>query len=298
MTKIAFIIIHYKDNRQTLETLTSLGKTAKTSLNFSVFVVDNSPDNNEKYFSIFPNVIYLKPSQNLGFAEGNNYGIKEALKVENELIILLNSDTLVPANFLEKIENLISSTQFSIASPKIYFAAGFEYHKNYKKDDLGKVIWYAGGQIDWNNIYASHIGVDEVDTGQFDQVLDTGFATGCCMILKKEVFEKIGFFDPNYFLYYEDADLSVRAKKAGLKVIYSPSVFLWHKNAASSGNPGSPIHVYYQTRNRLYFASKYATFKTKILVYKESLKYLFSGSLSQKTAAKDFFLKKMGKGSL
>ncbi len=299
MKKIAFIIIHYKDRQQTAQTLSSLITSQKDSASFTVFVVDNSQDSgNEKYFALSKNIIYLKSPSNLGFSEGNNYGIKEALKNNHDIIIILNSDTLVPTSFIKDINSFIDNTNFDIASPKIYFAKGFEYHKQrYRKEDPGKVIWYAGGKIDWNNIYASHFGVDEVDHGQFADLEKTDFATGCCMIARSEVFEKVGFFDPNYFLYYEDVDLSVRAKKKGLRVVYTPTIFLWHKNAASSGSPGSKTHVYYQTRNRLYFASKFASLKTKILLYIEGLKFLISGSTYQKIAVKDFFLRKMGQAS-
>lgn len=211
----------------------------------------------------------------------------------------MNNDTIVSQDFLTSLIDFAKDKEdLGIVSPKIYFAPGFEYHKDrYKKADQGKVIWYAGGKIDWENIYASHIGVDEVDQGQYDKAKEIDFATGCCMLIKRDVLEKVGLFDKNYFVYFEDVDLSTRAKKAGFKVYYTPNTFLWHKNASSSGKPGSSLHVYYQTRNRLYFGLKYAHIKTKIHLIRDALFMTFGGNPAQKKACLDFFTNKMGKGS-
>jgi len=159
------------------------------------------------------------------------------------------------------------------------------------------VIWYAGGIIDWDNILAKHRGIDEVDRGQYEETSETPFATGCCMLIRKEVVEKIGLLDEKYFLYFEDVDYSLRAKKAGFKIVYFPKAHLWHKNAASSGKPGSATHVYYQTRNRLYFGFKYASLSTKKSLFFDSLKMIMKNNLHKK-ACLDYYLGRMGKGDL
>jgi GT2 family glycosyltransferase len=181
--------------------------------------------------------------------------------------------------------------------PKIYFTKGHEYHKDrYKKDDLGKVIWYAGGTIDWDNVTSKHLGLDEVDKGQFDEEGKITFATGACFLVKKEVIEKIGLFNENYFLYYEDADLSMRIRKEGYDILYTPKAIVWHSNAASSGS-GSNLHDYYLTRNKLVFGMKYAPLKMKAFLLKEAFKILSSGREWQKKGVRDYFVKKLGKGS-
>jgi len=200
-------------------------------------------------------------------------------------------------NLINNLVNLFEGN-IGIISPKIYFAKGYEFHKDrYKENEKGRVIWYAGAVIDWKNVIGKHIGVDEVDKGQFNSSMETEYATGCCMIVKKQVFEKIGLLNEKYFLYYEDADFSMRAKRNNFKILFAPTAFMWHKNAASAGGSGSPLQDYYITRNRLIFGFRYASLRTKLALFRESIKILQIGRDWQKIGVKDFYLKKLGKGS-
>ncbi|MEM4230386.1 MAG: glycosyltransferase, partial [Candidatus Pacearchaeota archaeon] len=174
----------------------------------------------------------------------------------------------------------------------------FEFHKKrYKKEDLGKVIWFAGGKMDWQNVIGLHIGVDEIDKGQFEKISEIDFASGACMLIKSDVFKKIGKFDERYFLYYEDSDFCQRAKKTQYKIIYNPKAILWHKNAGSTGGSGSELQDYYLTRNRLLFGMKYAPYKSKLALLKESISLLAKGRKWQKRGVKDFYFGNFGKGS-
>jgi GT2 family glycosyltransferase len=136
-----------------------------------------------------------------------------------------------------------------------------------------------------------------VDKGQYEKVEQTDFASGCCEMIKREVLEKVGVFDERYFLYYEDNDLSQRAKKQGFKVFYQPKAILWHLNAGSTGGSGSILQDYYITRNRLLFGFKFASPRAKIALVRESLKLIFAGRPWQKKGALDFYLRRFGKGS-
>ena len=185
----------------------------------SIIVVDNSTtDQTIQITSKFPKITVIRNSRNLGFAQGNNIGASAAIKTGADLVMLLNNDTKVDPNLaLELAKGL---DQADITVPKIYFYPGQEFHHDrYKPSDQGKVIWYAGGHIDWDNIMGIHHGVDEVDQSQFNVSHEVEFATGCCMMIKRKVIDKIGLFDPRYYLYLEDADFSVRARRAG----YRPS---------------------------------------------------------------------------
>jgi GT2 family glycosyltransferase len=113
------------------------------------------------------------------------------------------------------------------------------------------------------------------------------------MIIRKEVFEKIGLLDKRYFLYFEDCDLCQRAKKAGFKIFYVPQAFLWHKNASSSGKPGSLIHQYYLTRNRFLFGFRYAPLRARAALIKESIKLIKAGGIKRR-AIIDFHLRRFG----
>lgn len=298
MDKTAIVILHYKNEEDTIECLDSLVGRSKSKPPFKIIVVANCAS--EEFCSNlrkkYPYIDLVSTKENVGFAKGNNLGIEKARKLTCENIILLNNDTIIKDSFIDKLVSFARSDQsIGLVSPKIYFAKGFEYHKDrYKEKERGKVIWYAGGILNWQNIYASHRGVDEVDTGQFNKTVDTDFVTGCCVLIKKQVIDKIGFLDEKYFLYFEDVDYSVRARRSGFKVVYYPEVAIWHKNAASSDRPGSNIHVYYQTRNRLYFGFKYGLSRTKKALIWESIKMLFRGKVYRR-AIIDFYLGKMKK---
>lgn len=294
----AVIILHYKNEEDTIECLDSLVGKDRSDLPFKIIVVANCAS--EEFCSNlkrkYPYIDLIRTKENVGFAKGNNLGIEKARELTCENIILLNNDTIVEDSFVEKLVSFAKNDQsIGLVSPKIYFAKGFEYHKDrYKEKERGKVIWYAGGILDWQNIYASHRGVDEVDKGQYGKKEETDFATGCCMLIKKEVIEKIRLLDESYFLYFEDVDYSIRTKQNGFRVVYYPDVAVWHKNAASSDKPGSNIHVYYQTRNRLYFGFKYGYLRTKKALIWESIKMLFRGKICRK-AVLDYYLGRMKK---
>src|SRR3989344_5999106 len=215
----------------------------------------------------------LEELENLGFAGGNNVGLIDAIKRGADYVLFLNNDVILPDDLLVQLVKVAESNEkIGLVAPKIYFAKGFEFHKKrYKKSDLGKVIWYAGGQIDWQNIIGIHLGVDEIDQGQFKK-RKISFATGCCMLISADVFHKIGMLDEKYFLYLEDMDLSYRAQKAGFKILFEPSAIIWHKNAASAGGSGSRLQEYYFTRNRLLFTFRYAKLKTKLALLRHIIK--------------------------
>ncbi len=207
--------------------------------------------------------------------------------------MLLNNDTTVHSDLLEELVSASNQENADVISPKIYFTPGKEFHQDrYKPHERGKVIWYAGGLIDWNNVLTSHRGVDEVDEGQFDEFSRTEFVTGCAMFVKYKVFEDIGLLDPMLFAYFEDADFSMRAKNAGYKVAYAPKAVLWHKNAASFQGSGSEFQDYFVTKNRLHFGLRYAPLRAKIALLREGLRYIFEGPQRKREAIIDALLRK------
>jgi GT2 family glycosyltransferase len=300
MNKVFVVILNYKGHKDTEDLLESLKMINKKSFYLNVVLVDNFPQDpikldEKKYKELNLKIIYNKV--NLGFSGGNNVGIKYSLENGADYILILNNDTYVDKNFIEELLESFSNELVGVVVPKIYFAKGFEFHDRYKKEDLGKVIWYAGGGIDWKNVLGFHRGVDEVDEGQYDLTEETELASGCCLMLKKEILEKVKGYNEDYFLYYEDADLSMRIKKLGSKIIYNPNAIIWHKNAQSSGGSGSNLQDYYISRNRMLFGLKYASLRAKIALIRESLRILVGGRKWQKIGIKDYYFNKLGKGS-
>ncbi|MEK7450621.1 MAG: glycosyltransferase family 2 protein [Patescibacteria group bacterium] len=302
MQKVSFVILNYNGKDNTIECLNSIENIVlPKDTKMEIIVVDNASVDNSLHDikKQFPSVVIIANKENLGYSKGNNLGIKYALENGTDLLIILNNDTIVDRNLIvEFLKSAEKDENIGIVVPKIYFAKGLEFHRDrYQEKDKGKVFWYAGGIMDWANVIGHHRGVDEVDEGQYSREEKTEFATGCCMLVKKDVFAKIGLFNEKYFLYYEDNDFSRKTKNAGYRIIYSPKAIIWHKNAASAGGSGSSLQDYYITRNRMLFGIKYAPFKSKLALIRESISLLLRGRYWQKRGIWDFYTARFGRGS-
>ncbi|HEY5601134.1 MAG TPA: glycosyltransferase family 2 protein [Patescibacteria group bacterium] len=299
--KIAIVVLNYNLKEATFACLGSLQSLNKGENEIEIIVIDNNSeeDISKEITQKFPEAVFLQSYDNFGYSGGNNLGIRKALNDQADAVLVLNPDTEVDKDLITELVKVLETDQkIGIVAPKIYFYPGFETHKDrYKKEDLGKIIWYAGGKFDAKNVLGSHTGVDEADRGQFDKISQTDFATGAALLIKRDVFEKAGFFDEKYFLYLEDLDFSLRVKKRGFKILFAPRAIVYHKNAQSTGL-GSSKQDYFITRNRLLFGLKYSTVRTKFALMRESLKFLLGPNSTKRKAVIDFYLGKFGKGSL
>ncbi len=306
MLKVSLVILNWNGIDDTLGCLASANKLNTDGFNLNTIVVDNaSTDNSIEKLKQINGIDLIANKENLGFAEGNNIGIKRALESGADYIVISNNDIILEKNSIRELVELMEfDHSIGASSPKIYFTKGYEYKqsllpdgsKKYKDSDLGKVIWYAGGIIDWNNVYGTTGGVDEVDSGQFEEICETDFATGAYMILSREVIKKVGMFDGRYYMYYEDTDLSQRIKKAGYKIMFNPRSIVWHKVAQGSGI-GSANNDYFISRNRMLFGMAYASLRTKFALLRESVKLFFHGRPWQRIGVRDYYLGNLGKGS-
>ncbi len=301
MKKVVISILDYNGQDKTNACLKSLEGLSLPDISLRVLVIDNYPEGKFVLTAKLPKltVDIIKTKENKGFAGGHNVGFDFAMKNGADYVIILNNDTFVDKNL---VKELVSSAEEDnnrgAIVPKIYFAKGHEYHKDaYKTNELGKVFWYAGGNIDWDNINGVHRGVDQVDRGQYNTEEETELLTGCCVLFTAEVLRKTKGFDERYFLYYEDADLNERLKALGYIVWYNPKAVLWHINAGSTGGSGSKLQDYFISRNRMLFGSKFARTRTKIALLRESMRILASGREWQKKGVIDFYKRKFGKGS-
>ena len=257
MAKVAVVILNFKVKEETLKCIASVKRS--TFKDLEIIVVDNhSSDGLASAISSDKKVVFIQNSDNLGYTGGNNVGIKKALEDEADFIFILNPDTTVEPKAVKNLVAELSTEGVGIVGPKILFSDR-------------KTIWYAGGHLDLANVLGGHRGVDEKDSGQYDQIEETENVTGGAMMVKREVFEKIGLFDDRYFLYYEDSDFCFRARKAGFRLMYVPTAVVYHDNARSTGL-GSPLQDYFITRNRMLFASKFLPFRTRLALIREALK--------------------------
>lgn len=266
----ALITVNYNQNDITSEFLEAL-KQCRHIEKVLVVIIDVSDQEQKTAIpSILPHQITVK-EKNGGYSYGVNAGIREALKHEATQFCVLNNDTAMQPDFIDAIQNTFK--KYNAFGGKIYYAKGYEYHKTkYTEQQLGNVLWYAGGHVDWKHAITTHRGVDDVDSKQYNDAEKTDFITGCLFCFDKKVFDQTGWWDEKYFLYYEDADYSERIKRAGYFLYYVPTIKLWHKNAQSTGGSGSLIHQKYQRNSQLRFAIKFAPLRTKLHVIKN---YLF-----------------------
>ena len=296
--KVAVITINYNGKQDTLEFLASLRKLPTTNYQLLTLVVDNASSDGSvgEIRRRFPEVDVLQAGANLGFSGGYNKGLDYAGIWGADYFLLVNNDCVIkdPDLISELIKTAGSDSKIGLVSPKIYFAPGFEFHKDrYDSRDLGKVIWFAGGKFDWDNIGSVHRGIDEVDSGQYDSVEESGIFSGACVLIKKEVLEDLKGLDEKYFLYFEDSDLAKRASESGFKIYYNGEVGLYHKVSQSTGI-GSKITDYYHTRNRLIFGMKYGRNRTKFALLREALKLFIFGRPMQRKGVLDFYLGVIG----
>lgn len=288
LPKVFIIILNWNNWPDTLECLKSLKKNDYP--NYQIVVVDN---NSDEKIETDCKIIYNQ--KNLGFAGGNNVGIKYALENKADYVLLLNNDTLVSLDFLTKLIKVGESNKsFGILGPKIY-----------SYQDKNK-IWSAGGKINWLYNKGEMKGYGEIERGQYDNQEEMEYLTGCCLLIKKEVIKKVGLMPEEYFLYYEDTDWSLAAQKAGFKCIFAPQAKIWHKGSASS-KEGSPSYIYYHVRNGLMMAQKYAPWYFKPLIHLDIIwriiKQPFKIFFTEKRqwikpillGIKDFYLKRYGK---
>lgn len=242
MEKLMYIIlINYNGFEDTCECLDSICDSDYQ--NYRVLIIDNnSQDGSGKMIQRkFPQHEYIFNDDNIGFAAANNIGYKYALSKQAEYILLLNNDTVIDKQMISNL--VINVKSDTVVVPKMY------YYDN--KD----VIWFAGGEILYNKGTVKHLGEHKVDS---DNCLKKNriisFATGCCMLIHKDILNKIGLFDENYFMYCEDFDFSIRLKQNSYKILFCHKAKLWHKVNSSTKNSGS-IAKYYLTRNRFYLLS-------------------------------------------
>lgn len=280
MKKITAIVLNFKVKKDALECIDSL---KKSTYPVKIILVDNnSEDGISSAVEGDKEITFIQTGENLGYTGGNNIGIKKALSGGSDYVFILNPDTIIDKDCIKNlIQALEGEEKAGIVGPKIYFEGG-------------KIIWHAGGILDKLNVIGMHIGLDEKDKGQYENIKKVDFISGAAIMIKKEVFEKIGLFDERYFLYYEDADICFRAKQSLFKILYVPKALVWHKNARSV-ELGSSLQDYYITRNRMLYASKFLSLRTKFALFREALKNL--GNPIRRLAFFDFLIGNFGKGS-
>lgn len=243
--KVVVIILNWNSSENTINCLKSLFSIVYD--NYETLVVDNhSTDGSIEYVeNEYPEIAVIKNSTNLGFAEGNNIGMRRALESGADYVLLLNNDSIMDRYFLHRLVSAAESDQtIGFAGPKVYY---LDHEKG------RQVINFAGGVLNLWIGRSHHRGLDELDLGQYDNVTEVDYVEGSCVLAKKGVLERVGLLDSSYFSYWEDVDWCTRGWKAGFKSIYVPTAAIWHRGSSSTP---TGTKTFYQTRNRLWFLRK------------------------------------------
>lgn len=273
---VSIITLTWNQTKVTCEFLESTRKLLYK--NYEILVCDMGSDEdptNQIMSQNYPNVRVLVSEKNLGFAGGNNWGIRQA---KGDFIFIVNNDTEVTPSLLnDLIDPFYDDSSIGVTCPKIRY---------YSKPDM---IQYAG--FNPINVFTGRttaVGSHEIDYGQHDKSGYTFAAHGCAMMVKREVIDKIGAFPEKFFIYYEEMDWSARINNAGFKIYYQAKGLIYHKESVTMGKQ-SAIKVYYHTRNRILYMrrnTKFFQFLFFILFFiffttpKAVFKYLFTKQFS------------------
>ncbi len=246
--KVTIIILHLKDYNCIVDCVSSLNMI--TYQNYDIIVVHNGPENNDLRDAIIPASQHIgkiiNTGENLGFAQGNNIGIKQALKDGAEYVLLLNDDTEVDPGFLTAlIDVAVSRPDAGILGSTIFYY------------DQPEKIWFAGAKFVSETCTVTTEGFDQPVRHKGSVPIKSDYITGCALLVKKDTMKKVGMLNENFFLYCEDVDWGLRCMKAGLKNLIVTHSHIWHKVSISSGGVDSLMRVYHKTRSQLLIARLY-----------------------------------------
>ncbi len=254
---LTVIIVNFNGREDLPDCLDSLRKqSCKT---FQVLLLDNASADGSVDFlrDHYPEVHLIRSDENLGFCEANNRCLQKVLKSNSDYAFLLNADTLLDPDCLDRLmETAEEERDFGIFSPKV-----LQYPETEK-------IYYAGARIDLMRGIAVHTEMHRHDGAVDHRPGPTGPVCGCSMLIRKETLQRIGLFDPAFFAYFEDTDLSLRATAAGEGCYYVPQAVLYHKGGADY----TPRSLYYYLRNRFFLIRRHARWYHKLYFYPFILK--------------------------
>ncbi len=237
---VVLTINNYSDTRECLESLRESDYE-----DYGIVLVDNgsTDDSVDLLIRDFPEIVLLRSDKNLGYAGGNNLGIEYAVEQGADFVWILNNDIIVhPESLRILLEAASTNPDAGILGPLILSPVSNQVH-------------FAGGKISRLSGRSSHVGIGREDRDSFDSRTETDFLTGASILVNARMIEKVGMLDEKYFLYWEDADWALRARKAGWKVLFVPEATVWHKVSTTSGSE-NPIITYYRCRNSLLCSSK------------------------------------------
>lgn len=284
MDKIGLVTITYNSEKVIEPFLECVWK--QTYNNIQLYIVDNASTDStlpiiEKEEN--PRLKVVKNESNFGVAKANNQGIKKAIADGCNQILIINNDVEFEEVLIEKLLKVQREKDCSLVSPKIMF---------YDNKDL---IWYAGSWFDKSKGYLPlHRGIKQIDEGQFNEIIEVEYAPTCCLLVKKQVFEDVGFMDEKYFVYFDDTDFSYRVwKDEKHKMYYVPNIEFYHKVGSLTSSFKKEEKKIYRgdfflkqtTRNHVYFLKKVGGIFAYVFIFwlffKNNIRFIISPQIQK-----------------
>lgn len=246
MALVSIITVNFRQKEVTIDLLRSIAEYG-TGMPLEVIVVDNGSrmDCSTDFKAIIPHLVYIRSEANLGFAGGNNLGIRQA---KGDYLFLLNNDTEITADLIAKlIQELDGRPEVGLISPLLLYG---EDRSCIQYAGYGKMNYFTGRNTGRGNL--------ERDNGQYNTVCEeTGYCHGAAMMCRKADLARVGLMDEGYFLYYEELDWCEKFKRAGFKTWFCGAAKVYHKESISVGKE-TPLKSYFMARNRIRFIRKNA----------------------------------------
>lgn len=292
MKRTVAITVNYNNYKDTIEAIESL--LNETYAYYRIIIVDNCSPNESihmlnKAFEATHQVVLIKSDRNGGYAYGINLGMRYAIKhIEFDYFLVINNDTITDENLNRTFIRYYETNK----TDKIGLLCG----KIYYYDDNNKRIWFAGGYFYKKKCKGRHYGGGQIDNGQYNEIKEVSFATGCLWFFEKDLIDCIGFLPEEYFMYYEDLDFSLKVQKNGYKIIYIPEAQIFHKVGASIAlndekSNTKNLKTNLSNTEKIIIARKYLSFPSRLrfmfwLIYKNIerfFRYLFKHRKSVNT---------------
>lgn len=265
--QVAIVVLNWNGKNDTLACLHSLDE--QEDIEGKVILVDNGSvdDSILAVSGQFPDVTIIETGANLGYAGGNNVGISYALDKGFEYIMVLNNDTiLAPQCISHLLQDLQLHSDAAAVAPKSFYL------------EAPDIIYFAGGRISRDG-RTHHIGGGSYDAPKYNLPCDTEWLTGCAILFRSQSLQELGLFEPKYYVLFEDADWSLRARRTGYRLRVVPGATVWHKVSPSFGKTWSPLYRYYYTRNSFLWIERNFPLQEKPRLYYSALKRAFNAAM-------------------
>jgi GT2 family glycosyltransferase len=274
---VAIIVLNWNDSKNTIACIESLQNIIYPE--FKIYIIDNNSGDNsiEKIKEIYPYIDIYNSGSNLGWAGGNNFGIKLAKSHGYNYFYLVNPDIRVDPKTLSALIDAIDAEDVAAIGSVVI---------SYSNPDW---LEFAGSELTTESGFSQQISIKKSQFVFNGPNIDVPELKGCSILITEKGFNKIGYFDERYFLNYDETDWCFRARSKNMRCIFSKKSVCFHIGAETFGGVSSPLYRYFIARNRIFFAKKNLDKKSLVFAWRcmaWEMKNVILGSHSEKIGIK------------